>query len=245
MEKLSDALAEAQNGEPAKVLTNEQLETVHRLAYVPPIHEALADVMAEIKAVPKGEKFAARGMESYNFRGIDAVVNAVGPMLRKHRILGPVPELVSVDYETVPVGKDKVPTGFARVVVRYWFIGPAGDRLSCEVPGTAMDRGDKAIGKAMSVAERIALIQTLCLPTHEPDPDSEAYEVASAPAPVASSDDIAAEVARAELIHKIDKLGLDRAQVRKAYQIDTGHDVVTDMNADRIRSFTDRLEPGK
>jgi hypothetical protein len=39
-----------------------------------------------------------------------------------------------------------------------------------------MDSGDKATAKAMSVAYRTALLQVLCLPTDEPDPDSHTYE---------------------------------------------------------------------
>jgi hypothetical protein len=44
------------------------------------------------------------------------------------------------------------------------------------VLGEAMDSGDKAVAKAMSVAFRIALLQALALPTDEPDPDSYSYE---------------------------------------------------------------------
>lgn len=214
-----------------------------QLKYQPPVHEALAAVMAEIRAVPKGERFAARGMESYNFRGVDAVVNAVGPMLRKHQVLGPTPQLVSVQYDIVPVGRDQTPTGVARVVVRYRFTGPRGDHHECEVPGAAMDRGDKAIGKAMSVAMRIALIQTLCLPTHEPDPDSEVFETSETlPAAAVTSEEIAAEVARTELLDKINRLKLDPASIAAAYMVETGQDIRTDSNADRIRGFADRMD---
>lgn len=43
-----------------------------------------------------------------------------------------------------------------------------------------MDSGDKATAKAMSVAFRTALLQALCLPTDEIDPDAESYERSSA-----------------------------------------------------------------
>ena len=43
------------------------------------------------------------------------------------------------------------------------------------VIGEAGDSGDKATPKAMSVALRTALLQTLMLPTDEPDPDSFTY----------------------------------------------------------------------
>ena len=39
-----------------------------------------------------------------------------------------------------------------------------------------MDAGDKATAKAMSVAFRTALLQSLCLPTDDIDPDAQSYE---------------------------------------------------------------------
>jgi hypothetical protein len=71
--------------------------------------------------------------------------------------------------------------GHARVQVDYVIHGPAGDSLPASAPGEAMDSGDKATAKAMSVAFRTLLIQALALPTGEPDPDSHTYERAPAP----------------------------------------------------------------
>jgi hypothetical protein len=56
---------------------------------------------------------------------------------------------------------------------------PGRDEVQAIVPGEAMDSGDKAVSKAMSVAFRIALIQALNLPTGEPDADSQSYERSS------------------------------------------------------------------
>jgi hypothetical protein len=218
----------------------------------------LAQVMADLKVLPKGEQFSARGMESYRFRGVDATINAVGPLFRKYGIVGPVPHVDDVRYETVPIGADKRPTGFARVIVTYRFFGPAGDELPCTVPGEAMDRGDKAIAKAMSVALRIALLQMLCLPTdEEADPDSVNYERSlperprngngrrNAPAPVPDAPPDPADIARELLLAKIDKLGLNAREVAVMYSVDTGRDIATDTNAEAITSFTERLEPSK
>jgi hypothetical protein len=51
-----------------------------------------------------------------------------------------------------------------------------------------MDSGDKAIAKAMSVAFRTALLQTLALPTDEADPDTSSYQ-RSEPKPSATLSD--------------------------------------------------------
>jgi len=137
----------------------------------PAIHEALVSVMEEVKSVAKKDRNES---QRFNFRGIDAVVNAVGPALRKHGVLV-LPEVLEHRYETATSSKG-TPMGHVIVKVAYTFIGPAGDSLTCSVMGESMDIGDKATPKAMSVAFRTALLQALTLPTDEPDPDSESYE---------------------------------------------------------------------
>src|SRR5215510_4171877 len=137
----------------------------------PTVIEALAAVMAEVQPVGKGSRNIEFG---YNFRGIDAVVNAVGPILRQHFVIV-VPELLEAAYRDVTTSKGK-PSRECTVRVRYRFYGPAGDYIDAVVPGESMDVGDKGAPKAMSVAYRIALLQALCIPTDEPDPDSQSYE---------------------------------------------------------------------
>ena len=142
----------------------------------PTVHEALSRVMADVQAVSKSSRNNEQG---YIFRGIDAVVNAVGPKLREHGVLV-IPELLESSWRDVRTSRDK-PARECTVKVRYRFYGPAGDCLECVVPGESMDFGDKGAAKAMSVAFRIALLQALCIPTDEPDADSHSYERASEP----------------------------------------------------------------
>lgn len=137
-----------------------------------PVQQALAAVMADVQAVGKTGR---NTQQNYSFRGIDAVVNAVGPILRKHGVLV-LPRLRSYEYGTVEVGAKRTPMGHVRVEVEYVFVGPEGDQLPTVAPGEAMDSGDKATPKAMSVAFRTALLQALALPTDEPDPDEQTYE---------------------------------------------------------------------
>lgn len=143
----------------------------------PTIIEALTDVKADVGAVGKGDRNTQQG---FMFRGIDAVLNAVAPMLIKHGVVV-APVKTAAEYGTVEVGQKRTPMGHCRVTVTYRFHGPAGDFIDVEVPGEAMDSGDKATAKAMSVAYRIALLQALSLPTDEPDPDSQTYERSSHP----------------------------------------------------------------
>lgn len=145
----------------------------------PSIFEALASVMTDVQAVKKADRNDA---QRFMFRGIDAVVNAVGPALRKHGVTVS-PRVDMYEYGTVTVGTgDKArPMGHVRVLVTYTFHGPAGDSLPAQAPGEAFDAGDKATPKAMSVAFRTALLQALALPTDEPDPDATTYERAPSP----------------------------------------------------------------
>ena len=139
------------------------------------IFGALSAVMGEVSSVSKDERNAGQG---FNFRGIDAVVNAVGPALRKHGVIV-VPRVQDCQYGTIEIGEKRKATAHVRVIVEYVFYAADGSSISCTTAGEAMDGGDKATAKAMSVAFRIALLQALALPTSEPDPDSSSYERSS------------------------------------------------------------------
>jgi hypothetical protein len=136
------------------------------------IFEALNNVKTAIGAVRKQERNVN---QNFLFRGIDAVVNAAAPELNRHGVIV-TPEVLEHVYETVEVGAQKKPTGHVVLAVKYTFWGPQGDSVSSVVLAEALDAGDKGCAKAMSVAYRIALLQTLNLPTDEPDPDSESFE---------------------------------------------------------------------
>lgn len=137
-----------------------------------PIAQAMSAIMSEVGAIAKKDKNTAQG---FNFRGIDSVVNAVSPALQKHGVIV-VPTVQDYEYATVEVGKNRTAMGHVRVKVTYTFIGAQGDEIKATVVGEAMDSGDKATAKAMSVAFRTALLQALSLPTDEIDPDATSYE---------------------------------------------------------------------
>lgn len=138
----------------------------------PTIFEVFADVKRQVRAVGKESR---NKTQNFMYRGIDAVVNAAAPALDEHGVIT-APHLDKLTYGTVEVGKDRTRMAHAQVEVTYTFHGPAGDNFTVTVPGEAMDSGDKATAKAMSVAYRIALSQALNLPTHERDPDADSYE---------------------------------------------------------------------
>ena len=141
------------------------------MAEQPTVHQALSKVMEAVQAVRKDSKNQA---QRFNFRGIDAVMNAVGPALRKHGVVI-LPEDVDVHRSDGTTANGKQ-TAEVVVKVTYRIYGPNGDSVHGKVAAEAMDFGDKAIAKAMSVAYRTFLLQALTIPTDDPDPDSESYE---------------------------------------------------------------------
>lgn len=139
-------------------------------------YRLLMEAKRRVGAIGKeGAYINQQGKKVYDFRGIDDVVNALSPIFAELGILGPLP--VSSRSET----RDIVTSGGSKmrevtVTVTYRFHGPI-DHIDIEVPGEAMDSGDKATPKSMSVALRIGLLQALLIPTKElaPEPDSQVY----------------------------------------------------------------------
>ena len=141
------------------------------------VHAALAQVMRDVKAVGKDGVNKAQG---FNFRGIDGVLNAVGPALRDHGVIV-FPIVEDATYNSVEVGKNRTLMREVTMRVRYTFVGPDGSSLDAVVVAESMDSGDKATSKCMSVAFRTVLLQVLAIPTDEPDPDTHSYERAAVP----------------------------------------------------------------
>lgn len=136
------------------------------------IFEVFADVKRQVAPVGKDSH---NSQQNFKFRGVDAVVNAAAAALDEHGVIT-VPVLEKYEYGQVEVGNNRTRMAHVRVEVTYEFYGPRGDCFRAKVPGEAMDSGDKGTAKAMSVAYRTCLIQTLNLPTGEPDPDESTYE---------------------------------------------------------------------
>ena len=135
------------------------------------VHEAVTAVMEDVRAVRKDGR---NTQQNFNFRGVDAVVNAVSPAMRK---VGLICRPSKVDHRpsSKQLSGGKMTTSID-VIVNYTFTGPEGDEFTAQVVAEAFDLGDKATAKAMSVALRTCLLQTFMLPTDDTDPDTETYE---------------------------------------------------------------------
>jgi hypothetical protein len=133
----------------------------------PTIVESLAALAEAVRTVRKTER---NTHSNYNFRGIDSVLNAVGPAMRKHCVVC-IPTTLGLEQSIVQTTSGKPQTS-SRVRVRYTFWGPAGDHMDAVVWGESWDGGDKGLAQAYSVAYRTCLLQTLTIPTDDPDPDA-------------------------------------------------------------------------
>ena len=141
------------------------------------VQEALCAVMEDVQSIGKDRK-VTEGPARFAFRGVDDVMQAVGPALRKHGVIFAPSRVVSIEHERYATAKGSQMDGVT-VVVEYTITGPAGDVMLAAAAGQAADSGDKAVPKAMSVAFRTVLLQALCVPTGDPEPDASVHERAA------------------------------------------------------------------
>ena len=137
------------------------------------IHEAICATMNDVGAVTKGD---FNQYDKYKFRGIDAVMNALNPAMRKNGIFV-VPEVLEHHQEERQSQKGGLMI-YTTCKVKYTFYAKDGSSLDAVVVGEAMDRSDKSTNKAMSAAFKYACFKTFCIPTEEmQDADSESPQV--------------------------------------------------------------------
>lgn len=179
--------------------------------------------MAEVRSIAKKDRNQQQG---FAFRGIDAVLDEVGPALRNHgvHIVPCAKDIRSESYAT----KNGTSMRNVTVTVEYTVFGPAGDSFTGTTIGEAADSGDKAVTKAQSVAYRTFLLQALTMPTGDPDPDASTHErAAHSPA----------DKARHELAALCKSRGLNTGEVAQRFADDYGADI-RKAGADTIRAFT-------
>lgn len=146
---------------------------------------ALLAIETEMSQVGIG-KDRTNQAQKFKFRGIDDVLNALAPLWAKNGVLV-VPQLLSRE-QTERKSKEGGTLFDVVVKMRYDFVAVAdGSYLTVEMPGEAMDSGDKATNKAISTAYKYAVIQLLSIPIEgspeERDADFTTHEVAGEPRP--------------------------------------------------------------
>ncbi len=138
------------------------------------IHEALSRAKMRIGVIGKDDKNQAQG---YAFRGIDSIVNKVGPVFSELGILVvPTTRLVSSEETTSAKGA----RGYRVVVETLWTFSIQQDGeeslsgysyIVAQTLGESIDYSDKALNQAQTQSFKNALAQVLTIPTGEVDPD--------------------------------------------------------------------------
>jgi len=132
------------------------------------IYQKIDAIRKEAGALAKNDG-GTEGVK-FKFRGIDSTINHLSSHLESAGVLVfPVDVEKEVTTRELGGGKAITQTDLA-VTYRFVDIDDGSDFL-VRVPGLAQDYSDRSSAQAMSVAFRIALLQTFFLPTDDKEPE--------------------------------------------------------------------------
>lgn len=129
-----------------------------------PVQVLMGEVLAELPAI--GKAMAPGSGLKYAFRGIEAVLDMLNPLLSERGLFVVPCEVVSVS-ETARETRGGTLTYNVRVVMLYRWYGPAGDFIQVASTGEGSDTQDKATQKAMTSAFKYMLFETFAISTEE------------------------------------------------------------------------------
>ena len=131
------------------------------------IHQSILKVSAAIGAIGKDKRAditTQKGTFSYQFRGIDDVLDALHPAL------------IECQVTITPQVQAVLPINDGVLLTIDYVIGNVhGETIVATFVGEGRDRGDKAAQKAQSNAYKYMAFQTFCIPVDVSDSDSNQY----------------------------------------------------------------------
>jgi hypothetical protein len=123
------------------------------------IYKLIPLVSRDVGSIAKARKNKTQG---FDYRGIDDVLDAFHGPLAKHGVF------VAPSYTMLETTERQTKNGGVQFVVRvsgsFAFYASDGSSVVAAALGEAMDSGDKAVGKAMSVALKYAMFQVFMIP---------------------------------------------------------------------------------
>jgi len=135
------------------------------------IHELIGKAMGMVGAIGKDTRNAQQG---FMYRGIDAVYNALNPVMSELGLFI-CPEVIGMNREERTNSKGTVLI-YTQLTIKYTVYAPDGSNITLTVVGEGMDTGDKSANKAMSVAMKYAMFQLFFIATEDlKDPDADVY----------------------------------------------------------------------
>ena len=136
------------------------------------IFKQICSVMQEINAIGKDR---CNQTQNFKYRGIDDVMNELHSVLAKCGVFV-VPQVLD-EARTTGKTKSGGDMFYTRLKIKFTFYAEDGSYIESIVIGEAMDTGDKASNKALSVGLKYSLLQVFCIPTEdEKDPDAQSPE---------------------------------------------------------------------
>lgn len=144
------------------------------------LFEKLSLITAEIGVVEKNLKVQVNKNSSYKAVSERDVLDAVKPIEHKYRVYSYPASRQIVDRDTLVKESEyngqvtRTNTLFMRVETVYCFVNIDNpeERIETTVYGDGLDTGDKATGKAMTYADKYALMKAYKLSTGD-DPDKD------------------------------------------------------------------------
>ncbi|MDO5532581.1 ERF family protein [Sutterella sp.] len=168
-------------------------------AAVPAVHAAIVRAADELRkrGIAKDRTVTAGG--TFKYRGIDAVYEALSPILAEQQLAirpSRIEVLSAGTVKTTVQGKGERVSRELRILIEYVITcATDGSSVTFQSLGEGIDSGDKATGKALSYAYKNAIFQVFCVPVvGQPDTDQEVVEIA---APVVEHDLLASAEAAA------------------------------------------------
>lgn len=176
---------------------------------VPKVYQAINNVSNELlSGIGKDSKNQHQG---FMFRGIDSVYNALAPALVRHKLVI-APRIIKRDVVERQTSRGGA-LFYVVVEAQFDFISSEDGSVHTVTNfGEAMDSGDKATNKAMSIAYKYAAFQTFCIPTEDTsiDPDNDVHNVA----PLKKNEDVMPYIKALSSANTIDEL---KAEFGKAW----------------------------
>lgn len=138
------------------------------MAETPKIFSTINSVMSELGAIAKNKRNQQQG---FSYRGVDDVMNALNPLMVKHKLFC-VPKVLRNEREERQTSRGSNLL-YSIVTMEYTLYAEDGSSVSAVVIGEGMDSGDKATNKAMAIAYKYAMFQIFSIPTEETAPDAD------------------------------------------------------------------------
>lgn len=212
------------------------------------IYQSIISVMKDVGAIGKDRK---NQQQSFMYRGVDDVMNALNPAFIEHKVFM-TPQVIDHHREDRMSAQNK-PLIYSVCTMKYTVYADDGSYVEVVTMGEAMDSGDKSMNKAMATAFKYACFQLFCIPTEEMtdpdtsgkpiDPDSECHELANKQPQSKSEPQRISKKQINELLAECDRIGKTEKAICAHYKIGKFAEMDLEQYRDAMKNF--KVTPDK